>query len=362
MLEKYNTQLKAGKIGVQIQQIGNRLYLVATLPPKPNSNTTKKHQQRVSLGLYGSVEGIKQAHRLAVKLGGDLAVGTFDWSDWMEAPETIQKASLLSVAASFRQYWLDIYGNDIKRQGTWDKDYHAVICRLPDLPLDPVTLRSHILSATEPNSRTRKKYCTVIGALANHGGITLDLSDIRGNYAGQKRERVLPSDQTIIDVGLNIANPGWRWIYGMLATFGLRNHEVFFIDHDYLAAAGICHVLEGKSIAGKVWPFYPEWFDLFDLKNIHLPNIREGRTHIEYGQKVSKFFQREKILFNAYSLRHCWARRVIGIGLDSRLAAKQMRHSHDVHTSIYNQWIGDEIHQREWERLKEMHPWQPEVH
>jgi integrase len=226
-----------------------------------------------------------------------------------------------------------------------------------ELDLDADNLREYVMNVTEPNTRARKKFCTVIVAIAKFGGLDLSLSDLRGKYSGPKRQRKLPSDQQILEIGLNISNPGWRWVYGMMAVFGLRNHEVFFIDQEYLSSSGVCHVLEGKTFDGKVWPYYPEWLDLFDLKNIQLPNIRPGRLHIQYGQKVSKFFQREKIPFNPYSLRHCWARRTIDLGLDSRLAAKQMRHSHTVHTSTYNQWLGDEIHQQEWERIKAENPW-----
>jgi hypothetical protein len=26
-----------------------------------------------------------------------------------------------------------------------------------------------------------------------------------------------------------LTNPAWQWVYGMMATYGLRNHEVFFL-------------------------------------------------------------------------------------------------------------------------------------
>jgi hypothetical protein len=39
--------------------------------------------------------------------------------------------------------------------------------------------------------------------------------------------RDLPDDRTVAEIGLSIKNSAWRWIYGMMATYGLRNHEVF---------------------------------------------------------------------------------------------------------------------------------------
>lgn len=353
MLNKLNNQLKAGKFGVSIAQIGSRLYLVATLPPKPDSVKQKKYQQRISLGLFASDVGYKEAYKLAIRLSADIATGCFKWSDWIECKQEVKTMS--AICDDFRQYWLDVYGSDLKRETTWKKDYAAVISRLPqDLPFDSDALRKYILGTTRPNTRTRKKFCTVIGAIARYAGLELNTSDLRGNYSGGVNQRELPTDDQILDVGLNISNPGWRWIFGLLATYGLRNHEAFFVDHDYLVDSGICLVLEGKTQGGKVWPFYPDWVDRFDLRNIRLPNIQASQTHQEYGQKVTRWFSRNKIPFNAYSLRHCWARRVIECGLDSRLAAKQMRHSHRVHTSTYNQWLDDAVHQREWERISRL--------
>ena len=44
------------------------------------------------------------------------------------------------------------------------------------------------------------------------------------------RFRHLPSDHQILESLLRIPNPRWRLAYGLMATYGLRNHEVFFSD------------------------------------------------------------------------------------------------------------------------------------
>ena len=52
------------------------------------------------------------------------------------------------------------------------------------------------------------------------------------------RFRQLPSDPQILEAMLRIPNPGWRLVYGLMATYGLRNHEVFFTDVSALADGG----------------------------------------------------------------------------------------------------------------------------
>jgi transposase len=47
-LEAVNARLKQAKIGVSVRQIGNALYLRATLPPKPNSGKVKPTQSTIS--------------------------------------------------------------------------------------------------------------------------------------------------------------------------------------------------------------------------------------------------------------------------------------------------------------------------
>ena len=79
-----NGRLRSGKIPVLIQQIGKKLYLQATLPPKPNSTRTDNHQQRIALGFRANGAGISLAEKVARKVGGLLATQEFTWEPYVK--------------------------------------------------------------------------------------------------------------------------------------------------------------------------------------------------------------------------------------------------------------------------------------
>ncbi len=69
-IEQANGRLKAANVGVAIEQSGNRLYLRATLPPKPGATRHEPYQQRISLssqGIRANPIGIKEAEAEARK-------------------------------------------------------------------------------------------------------------------------------------------------------------------------------------------------------------------------------------------------------------------------------------------------------
>jgi hypothetical protein len=80
----------------------------------------------------------------------------------------------------------------------------------------------------------------------------------------------LPSDELILEWFERIPNPAWRFVYGVMATYGLRNHEVFFCDYSSLAQgdpeAPIEVLPTTKTGAHDVWPFLPEWVERFQLR------------------------------------------------------------------------------------------------
>ena len=130
-------------------------------------------------------------------------------------------------------------------------------------------------------------------------------------------------------------------------SFGLLPHELF---HCNLTNFPILEVGEGKTGNRKVYPFYPEWCELWNLNEGTLPVIT-GRTNSDLGNRVTQAFKRYGIPFAPYNLRHAWAIRSMEFGLDVSLSAQQMGHSVKVHTEIYYAWISDEVHQRAYEAL-----------
>jgi integrase len=340
-LAKVNQRLKAAKTKVTIEQRCERLNLIATLPPKPGSGKNKPYRQRIALGVYANPVGFKVAETEAKKLGIKLAEKTFAWPPLAENM-TVEKA----IAKFEKQYFTKRERND-KSETTYDTSYHYYFSKLDLSENISESLLLNCIHATKPNTRSRVLCCYAMKNLGAIADINIDITLLKGSYSPKEvNPRNLPSDSEIQKFVELIDDPAWRWVYGMMATFGLRNHEVFFIDHETLINQGICYVLEGKTTSGKVWPLYPEWLDFFSLQNIQVPVFeRKTNQHREYGAAVSNKFKTMKIPFTPYALRHSWARRAIEMGLDSRLAAKQMRHSHSVHVQVYNAWLDDSIHQ-----------------
>jgi hypothetical protein len=81
-IEAINARLKAAKVGVSVLPRGDRLYLQATLPPKPRKKKTQPYQQQVSLKIYASQDGLAQAEAKALELGELIAREKFDWKTY----------------------------------------------------------------------------------------------------------------------------------------------------------------------------------------------------------------------------------------------------------------------------------------
>jgi len=350
-LQKSNERLKAGRVGVAIERKRDRLYLRATLPPKPNSSQTKPHQQRIGLGLYANLTGIKQSEAEAKKLGALLACREFVWEPYLKEKPADTVAEWV---AKFETDYFIRRRRDDKSLTTWNGDYLKVFRRLPeDAPLTPELMRQAII-ATEPDTKTRRRVCMVLNALARFADINIDVKPLAGRYSPLRvQPRQLPDDETILSWFYKIKNPAWRWVYGMLATYGLRNHEVFRLNFESLKETSpVIEVLQGKTGDRRIWACYPEWVEDFQLLNVQLPPIRLDRSNSAIGSSCGHYFKTQVALpFPLYSLRHCWAIRTLEFGLDITLAAQQMGHSVAVHSDLYHRWISDRHHQKAFETL-----------
>lgn len=348
-IKEANGRLRANYCGVSIYKINKRLYIRGVFPPKPNSGKFEPHQQRISVAGANS-EGVKLAEKLAKKISIQLDAGTFNWGEWGDnhSPVTIGDWII-----EFKKYYFQNKGDTLTSQDTWRTEYAQVLKHLPlDERLSPAFIKQAIL-ATSPNTRTRKRYCQSLKVFCDFVGLQFDFKPCRGNYSTSKRTpRTLPDDRLIEEWYLKIKNPAWQWVYGMLATYGLRGHEVFFLNLDGLKSGQFyIEVLQGKTGYRIVYPFHPEWVEKFNLVSCLLPEINCDRSNADIGHTITQYFWRQSLPFKPYDLRHAWAVRTLRQGLDITLAAQQMGHSLKVHTEIYHSWISADVHRAAFNKL-----------
>lgn len=343
--ELINRQLKEQLVGVRIGCGASKLHLRATLPPRPGSQRERAYQQRIYLGVPANPAGLRRAEKEARIVGAQLAGGEFDWARY-DKPGDTPPGSSGDWVRKFERWYMDVKGGKAE---TWKGDYEKGLKGLSrSVPLSPAALEQAVLS-TAPNTKSRQRACMAVGALAKFAGLAFDASRFRGKYSSARvAVRNVPSCAAIAEYRNRLTNPAWRWVYGMMATYGLRNHEVFKTD---LADFPIVQVAEDtKTGFREVWPCYPEWADDWGLATQQLPSIRLDRTNQQIGRSVTAYLS-PLLPFVPYDLRHAWAVRTIGFGWPDALSAQQMGHSLDVHNRTYQRWTSKRDHQKVYDIL-----------
>ena len=352
-LNQVNRRLKAAQMGLQVERRGDRLNLRGTLPPRPDSPKLRPYQQRVPLKLPATKAGLKQCEQTAKIIAAQLLQNVFDWRDYLgpRAGLRLAGADLSAQIDAFEQHFFTTRGADAaiaSLQTTWEKAYVPYLRKLQataerhgSLSL-PEAIYATVQS-TKANSRSRQVCCTALASLGDFLNLELptDLKSFWGNYGtSQTQLRNLPSDEQIVAVYDSLKNPRWKYVYGMMATYGLRNHEVFFCERTSSTEITVRETT--KTGHHEVWPFYPEWVDRFELAQGDLPKVNTDLTTTtlqRVGQQVTTQFRRYKIPFSPYDLRHAWAVRTILMGLPDTVAAKMMGHSVQVHNRTYHRWM-----------------------
>lgn len=346
-IKEANGRLKNNYCGLRIEQIGGRLYIRGTLPPKPFSGKNEDYQQRISAA-NANPDGVKIAERLAKKISVQLDAKTFDWADYLDWGAFENTKTIGDLIEDFERNYFLRRTKTFKTDTTWSVEYLSVLKFLPKSEvLNAEILKNIIIEKSKPDTRSRKRFVMTLTIFAKFAGLDADLSNLSGNYSLSKRQpRKIPSDKQIQDSFELIKNDSWRWVYGMMSTYGLRNHEVFYVDLTTLKPSKGITITDGKTGSRIVWPLHPEWFDLFEIGSPRCPEIKLDRPNRAIGENVTRCFRRANIPFSPYDLRHAWAIRSLEYGIDISLAAKQMGHSLEVHSRLYHSWIDEKATQR----------------
>ena len=362
-LRDLNQDLESKGISLRIEKRGRVLNIRGSLPDKKFHNLSKI--QRISLKLPFNIKGLEEAKKAIELIDFQLKKNQFSWCHWIKeksiSSKKANKTIINNEIESFKRQFFSDTSRSKSAAGkisTWQSAYKPYLNKLivvshkSTLKLNEELLVKTLLSYKE-NSRSRQQCGVALSALARHLKVELpeNWKQLQSGYGiHESNFRDLPSDEEIIDSFKLIPNPKWRFVFGLMATYGLRNHEVFFSDLSCLKKNGdqILRVFPNtKTGEHQVWPFHPEWVGLFELDNkINtsdlLPDIQTDlkvTTLQHIGRRVSEQFRRYKISFTPYDLRHAWAVRTILIGLPNTVAAKMMGHSVSIHTKTYHHWI-----------------------
>ena len=357
VLSRINAGLRSSGLRLRLERRGHRLGLRGPLPRRDGQPGLKV--QRISLGLMDDAAGRRRALQRLHQVEAELAADCFHW---IEAPQSSGAAATALESALER--FQHSFETDPRRRrhpagarSTWSAAYQPYLRRLRDQGQGDSQLSAGLLERVLESyplaSRSRQQCGLVLGLLARQEQLNLpvDWSERAAGYGlHQARFRQLPSDSRILEQVEAIPNPGWRLVYGLMATYGLRNHEVFFTDFNGLDQDqdAVLRVLPTtKTGEHQVWPFLPEWVDRFGLRSLGccrelLPAVCTdlSRTTLQQvGRRVAEQFRRYRLPLTPYDLRHAWALRTIHMGLPDTVAARMMGHSVAVHTRTYHHWI-----------------------
>lgn len=345
-VERINARLKAAEIPVRVRLNGKVLGLRATLPLKPGYGVGRK-QQDIRMGIPASRDGFRLIEAEAHKLGELLLKGQFTWDLYLKDVKSPAQMTVSELVQAFKSHYLQTKNI---QESTWEDQWQRTFKRLPqDESLCEAAILAVVLS-TELHTDTRKRTCSRLQQLADYAGIQVDLKPYAGSYNYRsEKPRDIPSDEAIELWRNRIPNAGWQWVYGMMATFGLRPHECFACEFiDDLKVKVFDNTKTGGRIARAI---PPEWAIKWELRNVIRPNVT-GKSPKDFGDRNKRQFQRYEIPFPAYNLRHSYAiRGSVTMGLPVSTMAAMMGHSAAVHTREYHQWLTDATNDAVYRRM-----------
>jgi len=347
---------------LKIEKRGGKLNIRGSLPSKENKNIQKV--QRIPLGIDADTYGLEEAKKKLQLINLQLELNQFEWKSWitLSTHESKKKHEFfIKEISDFEKKFFEECRNDhlnSARKSTWNSSYKPYIKRMISIyknndnkDINHVFLST--LKSYKEGSRSRKQCGTSLNVFAEFLELSLppEWKSLSRGYGIKKASfRNLPDDNLIEELWKNIPNKAWQYVFGLMATYGLRNHEVFFCDLSSLKNSGdkILRILPTtKTGEHQVWPFHPKWVDLFELSSLgndpnQLPKINRDlrKTTLQnIGKRITDQFNRYSINIRPYDLRHAWAVRTIFYDLPDTVAARMMGHSVSLHTQTYHHWI-----------------------
>lgn len=309
-----------------------RLYLLAKVPRRDGSPGLT--QTRIALRLDDTPVNRRTAAKQMHTLEQQLATGTFDWAYWLEdAPDGVTWRE--AIARLYRQKV--VLGRT--RESTWEINY---LGRLRQIPAGSACTTESIAKALQKYSRDTCSYKELYYLLKHVARlVAVPFPEVPLPTYRDAELVAVPTDAEII-AWVEAAPDPSAWYWGMMATYGLRPHEIEgaqLIDRDY------CQVPESTKTGFRtVIPVPRDWVKRFRLHDRRLRPTMGGSSN--RPDKVSKWLSKElrrlSLPWRPYALRHAYAARLWregGSNLDIYTAARLMGHSVAQHSRTYRAHI-----------------------
>lgn len=346
LLDRANDRLKSGRIGVmlEVQGKGDWLYLRGTFPPRPGSQQGKPKQTRIALKLQAlDAKSIKNAEMTARQVGLDLNRGLFDWRKWSDYEDPNQPTLQNAVRLFERKWWTGKDRADGSKKNTW-RIYQALIDGLPERPVVGLDLLENwVIGHSGAKTEMRRHYLTVAKGIAKAANLPIEnFKELNSDRPLKPvNPRDLPSDEELLTMRESLTEEGWRWVFGIMICYGLRNHEVFFLDTAEFPDVRVRD--DSKTGSRMVTPLLPEWAEQWSLEEVIYPDrilIVEDRPINKLGNSITRGIKL-RLGMLPYNIRHCFARRCFEQGIREGVACKLMGHSLLRHERTYQTWIGE---------------------
>lgn len=306
-----------------------RLYLLAKVPRRDGQPGLQ--QTRIALKLDDSPVNRRTAAKQLLTLEQQLERGTFDWAYWLDE-EASQVTWREAIARLYRQKVV------LGRTGesTWQINY---LGRLRQIPPGSACTTASLAKALERYDRASCSYKELYYLLKHIARlVAVPFPEVPVPTYREAQLVAVPTDEEVI-AWVEAASDPAAWYWGMMATYGLRPHEIegsTLVDRDY------CQVAEASKTGFRtVVPLHREWVERFRLRDRRLRPGEDQRP-----DAVSKWLHKElrklKLPWRPYALRHAYAARLWrqgGSRLDIYTAARLMGHSPQQHSKTYRAHI-----------------------
>ena len=255
----YHIKRLVNEANVRLKQIG-RQGKRATIVAKKSSLTLQftfkdgngKAQKNVGLGgIVTSANGILEAEKIAQMVTNQLMANSFTW-DWFnnligKAPsEQTKQLTCREMVEQYKKHFFKQRKDNKSPRRDWYLACDALEKVLGNLD-NPLTLTKvrEIVEKKENNTNIRTKTLNGLVGFLKYFDINdykSVIQDYKANNNPKRKKRNVPNDERIIEVykkgflaspkgnfNYRYRYPQWQFLYGLLATYGLRIHEAWNI-------------------------------------------------------------------------------------------------------------------------------------